>query len=373
VARLQAPRRRALLISGIMRFLLPLQIGFFFFTASHLLLAQKRPPATVLVAEAKREAIANRIEAIGTLRAAESVELTATVSERVVETGFEDGDRVERGRVLVRLSATEEEALHKEAASSAREAKLQYERIAQLAERGTASISQLDEARRIHETAKARQLAIESRLAELVIKAPFDGVVGLRNISVGAVVRPGDLITTVDDDTSMLLDFTVPATFLAAVEAGSTVEATTSAFGAKPFQGAVRSVSSRIDPVTRAVMVRAEIPNTDRLLKPGMLMTVNLLNDERQSLLIPEGALLPVGKSHFVMVVDQTPAGTAARRVEVRIGLRIDGSVEILSGLSEGDAVVAHGAFKLADGAAVRVLPKPAGADNTEELQPERN
>jgi membrane fusion protein, multidrug efflux system len=315
-----------------------------------------RPPAAVTVAEVRPAPFADRIEALGTLRANESVELTATIGERVVETGFEDGQRVEAGHILVKLSSTEEEALLKETASAAREAKKQYDRIAQLAERGTAAVSQLDEARRVYETARARQLAIESRLADLVIKAPFAGVVGLRNISVGAVVRPGDQITTLDDDSKMLLDFTIPAAFLGVVATGLPIEATTASFGVKPFQGLVRSVSSRVDPQTRSATIRAEIPNPDRLLKPGMLMKVDLLANPRESLAIPEGALLPDGRSNFVMIVEKSPAGAVATRREVRTGARRAGEVEILEGLSPGENIVAHGAFKLSDGAPVRIL-----------------
>ena len=319
---------------------------------------QSRPPATVTITEIRPAPFADRIEALGTLRANESVELTATIGERVVATGFEDGQRVEAGRILVKLSSTEEEALLKETTSAALEAKKQYDRIAQLAERGTASASQLDEARRVYETAKARQLAIESRLAELVIKAPFGGIVGLRNISVGAVVRPGDTITTLDDDSKMLLDFTIPAAFLGVVAPGTPIEATTASFAGKPFQGVVRSISSRVDPATRSATVRAEIPNPDRLLKPGMLMKVDLLGNPREALAIPEGALLPDGHSNFVMVIENTPTGPVSKRREVRPGARRQGEVEILGGLSEGEKIVTHGAFKLSDGSPVRILPE---------------
>lgn len=326
-----------------------------------------RPPATVTVSEARRTPFSDRIEALGTLRANESVELTATVGDRVVEIGFEDGQRVEEGRILVKLSSTEEEALLKETTSAALEAKKQYDRMSQLAERGTASVSQLDEARRIYETAKARQLAIESRLAELVIQAPFGGIVGLRNISIGAVVRPGDTITSLDDDSKMLLDFTIPAAFLGVVAPGTPIEATTASFAGKPFQGVVRSVASRVDPATRSATVRAEIPNPNRLLKPGMLMKVDLLGNPRESLAIPEGALLPDGRSNFVMVIENTPTGPLSKRREVRPGARRQGEVEILDGLFEGEQIVSHGAFKLSDGSPVRILsenePSPAKRD----------
>jgi membrane fusion protein (multidrug efflux system) len=320
------------------------------------LFASEGPPTAVMVSKAERKPVADRIEALGTLRANEAVELTATVTERVVETGFEDGDRVKKGDVLLKLSSTEEEALLTEAVSAEKESRLQYERIEQLASRGTASTSQLDEARRVHETSRARQLAIESRLAELIIKAPFDGVVGLRNISVGALVRPGDQVTTIDDDSKMLLDFSVPARFLDTVKLGSPIEASTATYGGRFFHGGVHSVSSRVDPVTRSVMVRAEIPNEDRLLMPGMLMKVDLLARPREAVVVPEGSLLPVGDRNFVMVIRGAPDRPVANRREIEIGTRRRGEVEVVSGLAEGETVVAHGGFKLSDGAAVRVI-----------------
>jgi membrane fusion protein (multidrug efflux system) len=360
-----------------MRFVFPIFQTLFaatFFNSLPLATAQQppRPPASVIAAEVRSTPFADRIEALGTLRANETVELTATVSDRVVETGFEDGDRVQTGQLLVKLSSTEEEALLKETTSAANESKKQYDRMAQLAERGTASVAQLDEARRVYETARARQLAIESRLAELVIKAPFDGVVGLRNISIGAVVRPGDLITTVDDDSKMLLDFSMPASFLEIVVPGIAIEASTASFGGRIFKGAVRSVSSRIDPVTRSVIVRAEIPNPDRILKPGMLMKVDLLGNPRNALTIPEGALLPAGRDNFVMLLDTTTDPPRATRREVQIGTRRKGEVEILSGLNEGEKVVAHGGFKLTEGTAVRILSETDRAKKSEDPLQER-
>ncbi len=320
-------------------------------------LSQDRGSTAVMTAPAEQKPIADRIEALGTLRANESVELTANVTERVVETGFEDGSRVKKGDILLKLSSNEEAALLTEAASAAREALLQYERMEQLAARGTASTSQLDEARRVHETARARKLALESRLEELVIKAPFDGVVGLRNISVGALVQPGDLVTTIDDDSKMLLDFSVPSRFLAVVKPGMPIEASTGTYGGRFFHGTVHSLSSRVDPVTRSVMVRAEIPNNERLLLPGMLMKVDLLSRPREAVVIPESALLPVGKQNFAMVVGDSETGKKVTRREIKIGTRRRGEVEVVSGLSKGESVVTHGGFKLADGATVRVIP----------------
>lgn len=326
-----------------------------------------QPVPRVTVARAEAVPFADRIEALGTLRAKESIDLTATVGERVVEVGFSDGDRVKKGQVLLRLSTDEAEALRSEAAATANEARQQYERIQQLATRGATALSQLDEARREWQTASARLLAIEKRLENLILTAPFDGVVGLRNISVGALVRPGDLVTTLDDDSTMLLDFSVPSTFLAVLEPGKAIEAKTAGFRDEVFKGTIRSLDSRVDPATRSVTVRAEIDNADLRLKPGLLMVVEIQSNPRQAVLIPESALLPLGRSNYVMLVEdlnEAGEGRVVRR-EVTIGARRKGDVEILDGVQPGQVVVSHGGFKLSDGAKVRAAEPVAGVPGT--------
>lgn len=328
------------------------------------------PPPAVFVADAAARPFADRIEALGTLRANERVDLTATVSERVTFIGFEDGDRVKKGRVLLKLYSEEEEALLNEARSSATEARKQFDRISQLAATGASSASQLDQSRREYETANARKTAIESRLSNLVITAPFDGVVGLRNISLGAVLRPGDVITTLDDDSKMFLDFQVPLRFLPQLAIGSRIEARTAGVKDRAFAGNIRSISSRVDPVTRSVTVRAEIPNDDRFLRPGMLMMVDIKANERDAVFIPEGALLPLGKKIRVLVIEQRGEQTAAVSREITTGARVRGEVEVLEGLAAGEKVVTDGAFKVPPGSIVRVLASDAaGSSLTDKLQ----
>jgi membrane fusion protein (multidrug efflux system) len=295
------------------------------------------------------------------LTANESVDLTAKVTETVTSLDFTDGQRVKKGDVLATMHSEEARALLGETESTAQESLRQYERTKQLSSQGAASAAQLDEARRVHETARARQLAVQSRIDNLTITAPFDGVVGLRNISVGALVQPGDLITTVDDDSVMKLDFPVPSTFLPVLVTGAPVEARARAFGGKVFSGEIRSVSSRIDPVTRTVTVRAEIPNAERLLKPGLLMTVELRTNERQAVVVPEEALLPAGRRNFLMIVEDGADSPVARKVEVEVGARQSGEIEILGGLATGQRVITHGALKAADGGAVQIQTESAG------------
>ena len=324
---------------------------------------QKPPakPPVVRVVAAQVQPMADRIEALGTLVANESVDLTAKVTETITTLNFTDGQRVKKGDVLATMNTEEAQALLKEAESTAEESLRQYERTKQLSRQGAAAVAQLDEARRVYETARARQVAIQSRIDNLTITAPFDGVVGLRNISVGALVQPGDLITTIDDDSVMKLDFSVPETFLPVLVPGAAVEAQARAFGDKVFAGEIRSVSSRIDPVTRTVVARAELPNPERLLKPGLLMTVQLGANERQAVVIPEEALLPAGRRNFVMLAEPGPEGTVARKIEVMTGARQAGAVEILEGLQAGQNVITHGALKASDGAPVTIQADAPG------------
>ncbi len=333
-------------------------------------LAAEGDPTPVIVAEVRQMEFVDRVEALGTLRANESVELTANVTESVVEIGFEDGERVKKGQMLVRMVGGEEEALLVEAGATANEAKLQFERAKQLAKTGSASVSALDEARRVYETARARKVAIESQIGDFVIKAPFDGVVGLRNVSVGAMMRPGEMITTLDDDSVMKLDFTVPTTFLPVLKIGTPVRAKARAYRNEEFEGEIVSVGSRIDPVTRSVTVRARVPNPDLRLKPGLLMTVEVLSNSRQALAIPEEALRPIAsKNHVFLVQDSDDSNNLilAQR-EVEVGSRRDGMAEVLSGLEVGERVVTRGAMTAGAGAAVQVSAVAKGGETLDEL-----
>jgi len=320
-------------------------------------LVNARPPTPVRAATAEELEISDRIEALGTLLANESVDISANVTEIIETVNFEDGQRVKQGQVLATMISAEETALLGEAKALANEARKQYSRAQNLAKRGATAVSELDEARRVAETAEARLKAIEAQAENLVLTAPFDGVVGLRNISVGALVRPGDLITTLDDDSEMKLDFTVPAIQIGALRSGEAIEATTAAYPNQKFQGSIRSISSRVDPVTRTATVRATLPNPDGLLKPGLLMKVSVDSQTRRTVSVPESALLPSGRRQFVLVIEEKDGALTAHRTEVEIGNRQRGTVEVTSGLQAGQKVIVDGAFKIADGAAVRLIP----------------
>ena len=322
---------------------------------------------SVVVSPVRQDRFADRIEALGTLRANESVALTASVTDTVSAIHFDDGDRVEKDQVLLEMTSGEEHAQLEEARATADEAYRQFQRVLSLETQGTAAKSLLDERRREWETAKARLAAIESRLADRLIKAPFSGVLGLRDLSVGALVEPGDLITTLDDDSVMKLEFQVPATYLDVLRQGLAIVATARAYEGRRFEGEVKAVDSRVDPATRSVRVRAMLPNADRVLKPGMLMQVELLKQPRDALMVPEEALLPLGDRQYVLLVDRDDGDKVVRR-EVTIGGRRPGEVEIVAGLQAGEQVITHGTLKVRPGEQVVIGTVDDGSRKLPEL-----
>src|SRR5690606_26590703 len=294
----------------------------------------------------------DRIEALGTARANESVTLTAKVTEVVRSVRFDDGDRVRQGDVLVELTGQAEVANLREAQAALNEAQQQLQRLEPLVEQGTLPRAQLDTQRALRDSARARADAIRARLAERVISAPFAGVLGFRQVSDGALVTPGTVIATLDDIDLIKLDFTVPERYLSTLAAGQAIVARSVAWPDRPFNGKVTSIGSRVDPVARAVALRAELANPEHMIKPGMLLTGELATQPRQALVIPELALIQVGTRQSVFRLNEDDTVT---EVDVRTGARRLGDVEILDGLAAGDRIVHEGTGKLRDGLRVNV------------------
>lgn len=320
-------------------------------------------PSPVILSEAVSKQLVDRVEALGTLRANESVTVTAQVTETITALHFEDGQEVKKGQVLAEMTSAEELAQLQEAEATVREAKDQLDRVSPLAERGVSSEAVLSERRRDHETAIARHEASKSRLSDRQIVAPFDGVVGLRRISVGALVEPGTVITTIDDDSVMKLDFSVPATFLSTLRVGLPVIAEAQAYGERVFEGKVSGIDSRVDPITRSITVRAMIPNESGVLKAGVLMTVEVLKNERQAVVLPEQAIIPHGRDTHVLVVDRKAEAPVAERRDVKLGTRVGGEVEILEGLKAGEFVISDGTLRVRPGQKVSITAIDNGGE----------
>lgn len=330
--------------------------------------AQIRPPTPVFVAIVEHKSFTDDVEAVGTLKANENVELMSTVTERVTRINFKGSQRVSKGHLLVEMDAAEELAQKAEEAYRIKEARRQVQRLEPLVKRGAASESILDQQKRELQTAEARLRAIQSRIDQRRILAPFDGVVGLRNISVGALAQPGTLITTLDDDTTMKLDFSVPEVFLAGIKPGTKIVSTAGAYPGETFAGEVSGIGSRIDPATRSIQVRALLNNDQGKLKPGLLMRVVLKKNNRTTLVIPEEALIPSGNQNYVLLPVKTGDTLTVERRLVTIGARRQGEVEVLAGVAQGDRVVTHGTLRAAPGMPIRIQAVQKGSETLTEL-----
>ena len=325
-------------------------------------------PAFVSIAKVRSERLSQKLEALGNARANESVDISSKISNVVTAIMFGDGERVRRGQVLVQLDDAQARADVAAAEAAVAESERLYNRSRELMSTEALSKAQFDQLEATLKANRARLSAANARFQDTVIRAPFSGRVGLRRVSVGTLISPGDVITTLDDTSVIKLDFSVPENFLASLREGLAVRASAPAFPGRTFTGKVASIDSRVDMNTRSVTVRALLANEDGALRPGMFLSVSLANDERAALMIPEEALTPEAERQFVFVVND---GKAERR-EVRIGGRSPGSVEVLAGLSAGERVIVEGTQKVRDGAAVRTteiaadVPPVAGSGSHE-------
>lgn len=314
-------------------------------------------PATVATEVVRLQPFADSLQALGTVRARESVTVTASVSEKVQAVHFDSGQNVRAGAPLLTLSGQAEQASLNEAAAAANEAEQLYRRQSQLAAQQLVARAQLDAQRATRDAARARVAQVRAQMADRVVRAPFAGVLGLRQVSPGSLVSPGTVITTLDDVSRVYVDFPVPEAQLAQVGAGQAIEGSAAAYPGRRFEGTVDTVDARLDPATRALTVRGAFANADRALKPGMLLQVRVRRPERQALLVPEIAVVQAGSESYVYRV--TPAGEA-ERVDVKLGTRADGMVEVLEGLKAGERIVVDGVGKLRPGQKV----KDGGADD---------
>jgi membrane fusion protein (multidrug efflux system) len=229
----------------------------------------------------------------------------------------------------------------------------QYDRSKDLASRQALSASDLEQMEATLKADTARVAAAQVRVEDTVIRASFSGRTGFRQVSVGSLVNPGTPITTLDDIRVIKLDFTVPETYLFVLRRGLPVAASATGLPDRKFSGQVTNIESRVDPITRSIIVRAELPNPDRVLRQGMFMTVSLQGDVAPTLLVPEEAIVPERGRTYVFVVTN---GVAQRR-EVRTGKRRPGDVEIVEGIAESERVVVEGTQNIRDGTNVQEAP----------------
>jgi membrane fusion protein, multidrug efflux system len=314
----------------------------------------------VVVAAAELETVRDRAEAVGTTLASQAVEIVALASGRVIELAFEPGEPVEAGTVLARLEDTIERADLAEARAMAQEATSALERGQRLRASNNIAAATLVELQAAAGAAQARVDRATQRLEDRLVRAPFDGVVGIRRVDLGARVDNDTVITTLDDRREMIVEFSLPELFYGRVGRGLPVAAKSSSFPDRSFDGAVTTVDTRIDVTSRSFRVRASLPNPDLLLPAGLFVLVDVTLDEREAVVVPEEAVSTEAGRTVVYVA----AEDRAERRPVTLGTRMFGRVEIVSGLVPGELVVTRGLQRMRDGIGIR-YELPAG-DNGE-------
>ncbi|GAA5189247.1 efflux RND transporter periplasmic adaptor subunit [Ferrimonas gelatinilytica] len=315
----------------------------------------QRPAARVplvVAATARTAPVRWEVEALGTVRARESVILSAKVTESVQAVHFEDGQHVKQGQLLVTLRDAEQQAKLRAARANLVEQEREFNRIEGLVRAKTIPSNELDRILTDIDIARAQEAQYQAELDARYVRAPFSGVLGFRQISPGALVTPGTAIATLDDLAVVKLDFTVPERFLNQLMPGKSIEGRAAAFPDERFIGTVVSVDSRLDPETRAVVVRAEVPNPELKLRPGMLVVLDLIAEQREGLVVPEEAIIPLQRDQFLYVINEN---NVVEQRQVTLGLRSRGSVEILAGLADGERVIIRGIQKVRPGQTVEV------------------
>lgn len=307
----------------------------------------------VEAARVRIEAVADEVRAVGTLRSNESVIIRPEIAGRISAIDFDEGEPVEAGQVLVSLDDSTHQAELADARAALKLAESNFRRLDELFDRGSTSARERDEAlARLESTRAALQLS-QARLEKTDVIAPFAGILGLRRVSPGDYVTPGQDLVNLEDIDPIKVDFRIPERYLASLSTGQQIRVGVDAFPGRVFDGEVYAIDPQIDPAGRSIAIRARIANPDRILRPGLFARVRLVVEERpDAMVVPEQAIVPRGAQRYVFrVVDGMAALT-----EVRLGQRRAGNVEVLEGLGEGDVVVTAGQLKIRDGVPVNVL-----------------
>ncbi len=309
------------------------------------------PPMSVEAVMATVEPVSDMISAVGSLLANESIVVRPEIAGKITAIKFKEGQLISKNDLLFQLDAEAYEAQVAQSGATMQLTEMNFNRAKDLREKSLISQQNFDEAQARLEEARAKLVLDKSSLAKTVIRAPFSGVIGVRGVSPGAFVRPGDDLVSLEEINPVKLEFRIPETYARQVRVGQKVSVHVDAYPDDNFTGAVYAIDPRIDLQTHTLLLRALVPNQKRSLLPGMFARVELILATRsEALVVPEQALVPMGNDLFVYrVVDGKAAQT-----RVVTGRRMEGKVEIKSGLAKGDTVITAGQ-KVRDGAAVKV------------------
>lgn len=321
--------------------------------------APKGPPPGIVVEASRVQVVSlpQAITAVGSLRSDETIIVRPEIAGRVSRIDFREGERVSKDAILVKLDDSVQQADLDRARANLKLSKTKHERAIDLRNRGFLSSQALDESENNLKVAQADAELMEARSSKTTIRAPFAGTIGLRQVSIGDYVKEGQDIVNLESLDPLKVDFRVPELALSLLRDGQTLQLTLDALPDRAYDGRVFAINPLIDANGRAVVIRAQVPNKDGKLRPGMFARVRLFTSgSKESIVVPEESLFPVGDDKYVYkVVD-----SKALRQKIEIGLRRDGKVEVLNGLVPTDVVVTAGVIKLREGAVVRVANAPA-------------
>jgi membrane fusion protein (multidrug efflux system) len=317
--------------------------------------AKPGPAPAGVVIEATRVSmmkLPQALGAVGSLRSDETVIVRPEIAGRVSQIQFKEGERVTKGQVLVKLDDSVQQADLDRARANLTLSKTKHERSIDLRNKGFISSQALEEAENNWKVAQADSELMHARSSKTAIRAPFSGTIGLRLISVGDYVKEGQDMVNLESIDPLKVDFRVPELAMSQVKDGQTLQITLDALPDKAYDGKVIAINPLIDANGRSIVIRAQVPNRDGRLRPGMFARVRLFTSgEKDTVVVPEESLFPVGDDKFVYkVVD----GKATRQ-KIDIGQRREGKVEVVNGLTPEDVVVTAGIIKLREGVAVTI------------------
>lgn len=312
-------------------------------------------PVSVKMTRVSEVDFVESVEAVGTARANEQVIITSKYSDIVEAVYFDDGQQVNKGDILVELNDREEVAKVDELLANLSESKAQLKRLSELLASRATSTSVVEEQQAKTKSIEAQLVSARAKVSDLVIRAPFSGILGFREVSQGAYVNAGSSITNLDDVSRIKVDFHLPERLLTHINVGQRVSAANTAYQDKMFIGKITAIDSRVDSTTRTIKVRAIINNYSLKLHPGMLLNIIVLLDVETILQLPESTIIPIENKHYVFIENN---GKAVRKT-IQIGRRHRGLVEVVSGLVAGENVVVEGALKLRDGTEINVINQP--------------
>lgn len=320
-------------------------------------------PVVVEVGTVKAMRLTDETEAVGTLRSRQGVTLRPEVSGRIASFGFQDGQRVRRGQLLVQLDDTLQKAQLQQAEAQASIARTQLQRNRELVAQNFVSQSAVDQSAAALEVAAAQVALAQAQLARMRIVAPFDGQAGILLVNLGDYVKDGADLVNLEDTSQVWVEYRLPERTLARVRPGLAVDVQIDALPGQRYPARIEALDSQVDANGRALLVRARLDNRGGELRPGMFARVRTeLGARENAIVVPEEALVPQGGKQYLIKVVDGPQGPVSQRLEAKLGMRVPGRAEVLEGLKEGDLVVTAGQARLMRGDALPLRVVDVGA-----------